>query len=377
VKPEFLYLHVPFCARRCSYCDFAVTATRSPDVAGWIESIAAEAGLVAAAEGWEAPARLRTLYVGGGTPSLLGAGALADLTGRLAARFAWDPATIEWTAEANPESFDGDLAEDWRRTGVNRVSLGAQTFHAPALHWMGRLHGPAGPARAIAAARAAGLRNISIDLIFGLPRHLGREWARDLDLALALEPEHVSLYGLTAETGTPLGRWVAAGRERLADEDGYAAEFLLAAERLTAAGYRHYEVSNFARPGFESRHNAAYWSGDDYLGLGPSAHSLRKPVRRWNLREWPAYREAVMAGRLPVQEREEIGASLARLERYWLGLRTDDGLPDEGWAPAQERALGAWEEAGWATRAARRLRLTAAGWLLLDRLVVDLDAAAA
>lgn len=375
VKPEYLYLHVPFCARRCSYCDFAVLAVREPPARAWLDAVGSELALVAETEAWDGPLALRTLYVGGGTPSLLGPGAMAELRRILEPYVQWTDA-IEWTVEANPESFDETLARDWREAGVNRLSLGAQTFNAEALRWMGRLHGPDGPAWAVEAARAAGIENYNIDLIFGLPARLGRDWTDDLDRVLALEPRHVSLYGLTAEPATPLGRWVATGRERLADEDTYEREYLIAAERLSAAGFEHYEVSNFALPGGRSRHNQAYWTGAAYLGLGPSSHSFLPPVRRWNLRDWPAYRTTVTEGKLPLAESEEVRGEAERLERIWLGLRTDTGLPREGWSPAQDRLIETWIEHGWAVSLEGRVRLTASGWLLLDRLAVEFDAAA-
>jgi len=373
--PEYLYLHVPFCARRCSYCDFAVTALREPPVAAWLDAIEAELALVAAAEGWSAPGMLRTIYVGGGTPSLLGLGALGELRRRLERYFTWGD-DLEWTVEANPESFSAELARDWRAAGVNRLSLGAQTFDAGALRWMGRLHGPDGPARAVEAARAAGLENYSIDLIFGLPARLGRDWRADLERVLALEPSHLSLYGLTAEPATPLGRWVSEGRERLADEESYEREYLEAAARLKEAGFLHYEVSNFARPGRESRHNRAYWEGAAYLGLGPSAHSFLPPRRRWNLRDWEAYRSAVVAGASPVAEEEVVTGVTARLEQVWLGLRSAGGIRREGWSREQERLAERWAERGWAELTPESLRLSPQGWLLLDRLAVEFDAAA-
>lgn len=375
MRPEYLYLHVPFCARRCSYCDFAVQAVREPPVAAWLDAIEAELARTAEAERWDEPLSLRTIYIGGGTPSLLGAGALPELRRRLE-RFARWGDDVEWTVEANPESFDAALARDWRDAGVNRLSFGAQTFHEPALRWMGRLHGPDGPVRAVEAARAAGFDNYSIDLIFGLPVRLGRDWAEDLERALSLDPAHVSLYGLTAEPATPLGRWVGEGREVLADEETYEAEYLLAAERLGAAGFEHYEVSNFARPGRASRHNGAYWTGEAYLGLGPSAHSYLPPVRRWNLRDWNAYRIALQAGESPVEGAESPDAEEARLERTWLALRTRAGLPRRGWSQDQERIVATWVENGWAELDDERVVLTAAGWLLLDRLAVEFDAAA-
>jgi oxygen-independent coproporphyrinogen-3 oxidase len=373
--PRSLYVHVPFCARRCSYCDFAVQATRVAPTEEWLDAVATEMRLLAAERGWTEPLRLDTVYVGGGTPSMLAPGAMAELRERLRPWAAWDLAEAEWTCEANPESFTREIAEDWRAAGVNRISLGAQTFHPEALRWMGRLHGVEGPARAMLAAREAGFDNVSVDLIFGLPDRLGRDWGADLERALELEPEHVSLYGLTAEAAAPLGRWVHEGRETLADEDRYADEYLLAHRRLTAAGFRHYEVSNFGLPGRRSRHNFVYWTGAPYAALGPGAHAFYTPLRRWNLRGWDAYRDALRAGRLPTEGEEHVDGEESALERVWLLLRTDGGYPLEGAAEEERRLAGEWERRGWAETAGGTLRLTAEGWLLLDRLAVELAGA--
>jgi oxygen-independent coproporphyrinogen III oxidase len=376
VNPSHLYVHVPFCARRCAYCDFAVTALRDPPAAAWLDSVEAELSALAEEEGWATPLALRTLYVGGGTPSLLPAESMAELRERLS-RLAVLEAGGEWTVEANPESLSVEKALAWAAAGVNRVSLGAQTFDAGALRWMGRLHGADGPAHAVKALRRAGLGNYSIDLIFGLPSRLGRDWGADLERVLALEPSHVSLYGLTAEPATPLGGWVQSGRERLAGDERYEAEYLLAAERLAAAGFEHYEVSNFARPGHESRHNLAYWSGTAYVGLGPGAHSFLPPRRLWNVRDWAAYRQRVVSGE-PAREGGEVveGAS-ASLEGIWLGLRTREGVAWDALEEAQASRIERWLAQGWAERRAGGFRLTARGWLLLDRLALELDGAAA
>lgn len=371
MRPRSLYVHVPFCSRRCSYCDFAVQATRQAPTESWLQAVGREGELLAAERGWTAPLRLDTLYIGGGTPSLLGPGAMAALAERLRPFAEWETSLLEWTCEANPESFGAELAADWRSAGVNRLSLGVQSFHAPTLRWMGRLHGPDGPARAVLAARGAGFRSVSVDLIFGLPEKLGRHWGDDLDRALELEPEHISLYGLTAEAGAPLGRWVREGRERLADEDRYADEYLLAHERLTAAGFEHYEVSNFALPGHASRHNRTYWTGDPYAALGPGAHALYPPLRRWNLRGWDAYRSALEAGRLPVDGEETLAPADTAMERVWLGLRQRSGLPLVDFTSAQRALAREWERHGWAHSDGGRLRLSARGWLLLDRLAVE------
>jgi oxygen-independent coproporphyrinogen III oxidase len=372
--PRHLYVHAPFCARRCSYCDFAVHVAAEPPVAPWAEAVGRELEGVAREESWSSPLSLRTLYVGGGTPSLLGVGAFGRLLDALGGRV--DRSGVEeFTAEANPESFTPELGRDWVATGVDRVSFGAQTFHEPSLRWMGRLHGPDGPGRAVATARGVGLTNLGLDLIFGLPERLGRDLSADLDQILALEPDHISVYGLSVEPDTPLGRWVAEGREAVPDQDRYREEYLLVADRLRAEGYHHYEVSNFARPGRESRHNSAYWSGVPYLGLGNGAHSYLPPRRWWNRRDWGEYRTVVEAGASPREEQEVVDGEAARLEATWLALRTRQGLPVDSLGSAARSVVSEWRERGWAEADPSAVRLTVEGWLLLDRLTVELDEA--
>jgi oxygen-independent coproporphyrinogen III oxidase len=370
-----LYLHVPFCLRRCSYCDFAVQPTRRPPIDEWLAAVACELELTRR-EGWPEQMQLSTIYVGGGTPSLLTVGALAGLRSELE-RMGGIEAGVEWTAEANPESTSRELMRDWKNVGVNRISLGVQTFHAPALRWMGRLHGAEGARAAMDVIRAANIDNVNVDLIFGLPARLERDWEADLEQALALQPDHVSLYGLTAETGAALGRWVTEGRATLPPDETYSNEYLTAARVLTAAGYEHYEVSNFARPGRASRHNQAYWTGAPYLGLGPGAHSFRPPKRFWNVRSWELYRARLQEGQLPRDQHEDLDAAAETLERIWLGLRTSRGarLPER--TAAVEKTLQQWQSEGWAELVEGHVRLTPRGWLLLDRLAVELDSAVA
>ena len=374
VMIQHLYVHVPFCLRRCSYCDFAVHAVTHAPVTDWVRAISGELDLVARERQWGARPELRTLYIGGGTPSLIGGAGMHAFAEQLRTRV--DLAqNCEWTVEANPETFTDDVAEEWARCGVNRISLGAQTFDEAVLRWMGRMHGAAGPARAVAAARSAGIANYSIDLIFALPARFKRDWQRDLDGVLALDPAHVSLYGLTAEAGTPLGRWVAEGRESLASEDEYAEQYLAAAAVLRDAGFVHYEVSNFAKPGFESRHNQAYWNGSAYLGLGPGAHSFLPPERRWNTREWTHYRESIHSGALPLDGREVIESGTAGLEDAWLGLRTRVGVAMDKLSGRQAALAESWTRRGWGESQGGVFRLTPEGWLLLDRLSVEMASA--
>ena len=366
-----VYVHAPFCARRCFYCDFAVkVASADRDV--WLSALSAEVRALEREGVFLFDETLDTLYVGGGTPSLLGApamGALRTIIGEKRLRHS----DLEWTAEANPESFTPNVATGWRCAGVNRISLGIQSFHAPSLQWMGRLHGADGARSVVRIGRAAGFTNLSVDLIFGLPARLERDWGRDLDQALSLDPDHVSLYGLSAEPATPFGRAVADRRETLPDGERYEHEYLFAVERLAEAGYDAYEVSNFARPGFESRHNSVYWSGEPYVGLGNGAHSYRHPVRRWNLRDWDAYRAGAEDSGLPVDDQEALDAGNVRLERIWLGLRTRRGISLRDLpASARDRAEG-WEEGALAVLEGSVVRLTPRGWLVMDRLTIELD----
>jgi oxygen-independent coproporphyrinogen III oxidase len=374
VRPGHLYVHAPFCARRCSYCDFAVHVSAEPPVAAWADAVGGELALVSAEEGWGGALPLRTLYLGGGTPSLLGVGAVPRLLESLGGHVELS-GLVEFTVEANPESFLPALAQDWMDAGVDRISFGAQTFHEPSLRWMGRLHGPTGPDRAVALARDTGFGNIGLDLIFGLPERLERDLHADLDRVLALEPEHVSVYGLSVEETTPLGRWVAEGREAMPEQERYREEYLIVAERLRAEGYVHYEVSNFARPGRESRHNTAYWEGVPYIGLGNGAHSHVPPRRWWNRRDWGEYRTEVAGGRSPRAEAETVDPEGVQLERLWLGLRTARGVPRAALDGARLSLVGDWVRRGWATLDAEQVRLTLEGWLLLDRLTVELDMA--
>jgi oxygen-independent coproporphyrinogen III oxidase len=363
-----VYVHVPFCARRCTYCDFAIAVRRRVPAEEWAGLVLDELALQAGAGRWDGGAPLATVYFGGGTPSLVGPAAVARVLDRLGRDPGLRP-DAEVTLEANPEDVTRERAEAWLAAGVNRVSLGVQSFEPAVLEWMHRVHDADAPARAMEALRAAGMTNVSLDLIYGVPISLGRDWSRDLARAIALQPDHVSLYGLTVEPRTPLARWVDRGVAVPAPEGDAAAEYLEAHAALTGAGFRHYEVSNAARPGRESRHNLACWRRAPYLGLGPSAHSASGRRRWWNTREWADWRERMLRGRDPLAGLETLTPAEERLEEVYLGLRTLDGvaassLPDE--------AVSGWLAAGWAGQDGRRVVLTAQGWLRLDALVARL-----
>ncbi len=362
-----LYLHVPFCARRCSYCDFAIAVRRSTPSASYADRILAEW------RGWrEDPrlgtvAELATVYFGGGTPSRLATDSLARILETITAHWPLREGA-EVTLEANPEDVTPTAARAWQAAGITRVSLGAQSFDPAVLRWMHRTHSAEQVPRAVEVLRAAGLASISLDLIYGLPSSLARDWGHDLDSALALKPDHLSLYGLTVEARTPLARWVARGIADPAPDESQAAEFLQAHARLTGAGFRHYEVSNYARPGQEAVHNSAYWARAPYLGLGPSAHSGIGTSRWWNLRDWEAWSRAIAGGRPGVEGEELLDPWAVATETLYLGLRTDRGVDQE---LIDEVDLRTWESAGWAERKDGRARLTPEGWLRLDALVAS------
>ena len=360
-----VYVHVPFCARRCSYCDFAIAVRRDTPSEAFATAVLREWDGRQDATGWDEAPEVETVYFGGGTPSRLEPAALAAILHGIRSRRAV-AADAEVTLEANPDDVTPDQARAWVRLGINRVSLGAQSFHGPTLSWMHRTHSAEQVAPAVEALRAAGIRNLSLDLIYGVPQSLGRDWRDDVRRALALGPEHLSFYALTVESGTPLGRWSERGEVAAAPDQRVAEEYLWASSCLADAGFVHYEVSNAARPGFRAVHNAGYWERRPFLGLGPSAHSGWGVERRWNIREWEAYRAAVSRGADPTAGQELLSENQVQLEQAYLGLRTDRGL-EEGRVPGPERAL--WLASGWATVSHGRIRLTGEGWLRLDALV--------
>ena len=374
-----VYVHVPFCARRCSYCDFSITVRMRIPAREYVDAVLQELRFLGMTDPGREPGVpgsdvLETIYFGGGTPSLLPPHALATLLTSLRDAF---PVTsfrddVEVTLEANPEDVTPDAATSWRRAGVNRISLGAQSFDDRVLQWMHRSHDAAGIGSAVRTLRGAGIDNISLDLIFALPADLGRDWGRDLDQALALRPAHLSVYGLTVEERTPLARWISRGAAAAPPDDLYADEYLLAHSRLGACGYQFYEVSNAARDGRRSRHNSAYWSGRSYGGLGPAAHSFDGAVRRWNISAWEAYRRAVAAGRSPVASQEVLTDEQRELERVYLAMRTDAGLPVAALCRPLPPSAARWLERGWAEVRNQRLVCTPEGWLRLDALVRDL-----
>jgi oxygen-independent coproporphyrinogen-3 oxidase len=361
-----VYVHVPFCARRCSYCDFAIAVRRNVPVAEYLAALQSELSARFDGSGSET---VDTIYFGGGTPSLLGGEGIARALELVQHRFPAAAGT-EITIEANPDDVTPDAVAVWRAAGVNRMSLGAQTFDDGVLTWMHRSHDSDVTERAVAVAREGGITNLSLDLIFALPDALARNFESDVERLLALQPDHVSLYGLTIERGTALGKWVSSGITTELPEEGYEREFLTAHRLLANAGFEHYEVSNYARPGRRARHNSAYWSGAAYVGLGPSAHGFDGSSRRWNTRHYAAWAELAVKGLDPVEGSEVLTPENRQAESVYLGMRSDVGL---AMTAGDTSLITAWIDAGWVVLGPDgRMRCTAEGWLRLDALAAAL-----
>lgn len=316
-----LYIHVPFCVRKCGYCAFHSGPFSPRDAARYVDLVLREMTQWTLAHGSQ---QLQTIYIGGGTPSLLNARQLGRILDHAAQCFSLDR-EAEITLEANPDSaLRPGFFSEIRGQGVNRLSLGVQSLQDALLRVLGRPHDRHQAILAMEQA-AASFSNLSLDLIWGLPEQSLDQWMEDLAAVAAAGPRHLSLYGLTLEEGTPLQRAVCCGSLTLPDEERAAAMYSQAASWLEAQGFLHYEVSNFSRPGYESRHNTGYWAGEDYLGFGPAAVSTVQGVRWINPPSLGAYEELVLTGQ-GVRETEQLTVDIRRQEAIMLALRTRQGL---------------------------------------------------
>ena len=324
-----LYVHVPFCAARCAYCDFSSGLFSTAAAERWLAALEREAAL-------RAPAGARlvfsSVFLGGGTPSTLAPEQIGRLFRLLRGSFAVARGA-EITLEANPESVGAERLTAWREAGVDRLSIGAQSFHDDELARLGRIHPAGRPAEAFALARAQGFRRLSLDLMFGFPGHTLERWRASLDRALELEPEHVSAYALIPERGTSLGDAVWNGEVPLPADEEQAEAYLLFIELAAEAGLGSYETSNVCRPGAEAGHNLVYWLRRPYVGLGPSAHGLVGGGRYGNLPDFESWAEALELGGSPEAEREPESAGAAAREVLLLGLRLTTGVRAADYAP--------------------------------------------
>ena len=362
--PIGIYVHVPFCRTRCRYCDFYRVGENGERQAGFLAALASEI------DGWSAlhGRAVDTIFLGGGTPSLLTPAQLRAVLEQLRARFAVT-ADAEVTAECNPSDLSPEKLAAFRQAGLDRLSLGVQSLNERELKLLGRRHDAAGARQCVAWARQAGFANLSLDLMLAIPGQTAASFARTLDDAIALEPDHLSLYLLEVHSQSEMD-FLRRERPRLfPGEEAQRRRYLRAAERLTAAGYEHYEISNFARPGRRSRHNLKYWRCQPYLGLGPAAHSFVDGRRFRHAPDLEAYLVDPHAV-------EELPCDLAS-ERVFLGLRLSEGVAEEELARAARLGGRALDEklrrlTGFVSRRDGRVRLTLEGRLVSNAVLIDL-----
>ena len=372
-----IYVQVPFCQTKCTYCNFHTGVEASSRFAPYVEAVCSEirrhrqllcaAGVKLAAEQGGAQDRLYhpdTVYIGGGTPSLLQPNDLVKILGAIRETFPGELSEV--TLEADPETIEPGKAGEWAKSGINRISLGLQSFADQELIASGRMHRRADIYHAVPILRAAGIRNISFDLIAGLPKQTRESWKRSLSELITLAPEHVSIYLLEIDEGSRLGKELLEGGKRYSagtvpSEDEMAEFYEMGQSALSASGYQHYEISNWAKPGYASRHNLKYWQRAPYLGFGAGAHSFSGTQRWANAHDAAAYVAAVENGRLPLEQLEDVTPENALEEELFLGLRKREGIDlarieREYGAGVQERFEGL-EKAGFVERSGQRVRI--------------------
>jgi len=365
-----IYVHVPFCATRCGYCDFntytaAELGGASPQ--GWLTALRAELELAADLLG---AVPVDTVFVGGGTPSLLGGTGLAEVLDAVRGNFTLAP-NAEVTTEANPESTSFEFFEQIRAAGYTRVSLGMQSTAAKVLAVLDRTHSPGRALHAAAEATAAGFEHLNIDLIYGTPGESDDDLLRSVDAALSAGVDHISAYALVVEDGTALARRVRRGEIDAPDDDVLAHRYELLDQRLAAAGLSWYEVSNWSRPGAECRHNVGYWNGGQWWGAGPGAHAFVGDTRWWNVKHPSAYADALADGMLPVAEFERLDAHARHIENVLLQIRLSTGLPLAALTESERLRADDAVATGLLIPAGDRLVLTDRGRLLADAVVRD------
>jgi len=372
-----LYVHIPFCVQKCAYCDFATAPYRASVVPDFLDALCREADMYAS----HVRRPFTSVFFGGGTPSLLTGEQMNALMAHLRASFPIS-GDAEVTVEANPGSFDAAKLDAYRKAGVNRLSIGAQVFDDSMLSLLGREHSAEDTFESLRLARDAGFDNVNLDLIFGLPGQSLSDWERTVRVALELAPEHLSVYGLTIEPKTVFAYRERRGELLIPDEETQAAMYEHSLDALESAGYRHYEISNYAKPGRESRHNRIYWENAPYLGLGPGAWGYLDGERYGNLRSVGGYMKRLREGVSPVVERERLTGRPARAETVMQALRLREGVSFEAYRKRYDVELLAdfgddlkpLIAAGLLEQTATHLRLTRRGLLLSNEVFARLVA---
>jgi len=323
MPPAGIYIHIPFCKSRCSYCDFATGLYESNLAERYVQALVVDLSTTRIEE---LSSSVDTIYFGGGTPSMLSPSQLERILSAVNNRFQVDP-NAEVTIEINPGSVTESALKSFRQLGINRASFGAQTFNDDDLARLGRSHSTLDTFRTFEYLRAAGFRNISFDLIAGLPGQTMLQWQENVERSLELKPEHLSFYLLEVHQNTPLAQHIERGIQPKPDDDLAAEMYAWMLERACDIGYEHYEISNLCLPGFESRHNKKYWTGDAYYGFGCSAHSFDGRSLRWaNERDVARYVEAIEKSQTPIVEETQLSASDLRAEAVFLGMRLLRGV---------------------------------------------------
>ncbi len=356
-----LYVHIPFCPKVCPYCSFYKEASDRNKTMAFLEAVLAEAAAAAAG------LRPETVFFGGGTPTALSTTQLEYLIGGLRERIDFS-AVREFTLEMNPATVSHEKASALRAAGVNRVSMGVQSWDDALLKTLGRVHSSAQARRSYEILREAGVGNVNLDLIFGIPGQSEAQWRETLRTTIDLAPDHISAYCLTYEEDTEFFQRFERG-EMAPEEERDAGFFEIAMDELEAAGFGQYEISNYARPGRECLHNLAYWRGAEYVGLGPSAFSTRGDTRWRNVADTAGYIKRIQDGTAAHDFSEPLDTDTRRAERVAFSLRTSDGVPEPDVQPAQADAM---EAAGLLIRRNNRLHLTRKGKLLADEAAAEL-----
>jgi oxygen-independent coproporphyrinogen III oxidase len=315
-----IYIHIPFCKQACTYCNFHFSTNlnlQNDFTAALLKEIVLRKAYIQAET-------VETIYFGGGTPSLLSSQAIDQILTSVSGHFRiiQNP---EITLETNPDDIDMDRLSSWRKAGINRLSIGVQSFFSEDLVWMNRAHNGEQAVQAVEDSKKAGFDNFSLDLIYGSPGLTDEKWDLNLEKAISLNPAHVSCYALTVESKTALHNMIQTKRTVAMDPEKQASQFLTGVQKLEAAGFEHYEISSFARPGKRSRHNSSYWQSKKYLGLGPSAHSFDGTSRQWNVSNNTLYIKALKAGKLSFESEDLLPKDLLN-EYIMTSLRTAEGL---------------------------------------------------